>query len=139
MYLLDTNVVSELRKATKADRRVLNWAGQTDAQFMYISVVSILEIRLGVLAVQRKDKAQADILDTWLTRQVIPSFAGRIIPVDITVALRCAELHIPTRRSDRDALIAATAFVHGLTVVTRNAKDFQPIGVTMLNPWLLSG
>jgi predicted nucleic acid-binding protein len=135
MYLLDTNVVSELRKAVKADHRVVDWAGQTDARFMHISVVSVLEIRLGILAVQRKDTAQADILDSWLSRQVIPAFSGRIIPIDLAVAIRCAELHVPTPRPDRDALIAATALVHGMTVVTRNTRDFQPTGVATYNPW----
>ena len=135
MYLLDTDVVSELRKAAKADCRVVDWAGQTDARFMHISVVSILEIRLGILAVQRKDTAQADMLDSWLSGQVIPVFTGRIIPIDLAVALRCAELHVPTPRPDRDALIAATALVHGLTVVTRNTRDFQPTGVATCNPW----
>lgn len=136
MYLLDTNVVSELRKAGKADRRVTAWAEETDVQFMHISVVSVLEIRLGILSLQRKDKAQADILSTWLSRQVIPGFAERILPVDLAVALRCAELHVPDPRSDRDGLIAATALAHGLTVVTRNTKDFEPTGVMTLNPWL---
>ena len=135
MYLLDTNVVSELRKAAKADERVVAWAEQTDVQFMHISVVSILEIRLGILSLQRKDKAQANILAAWLSRQVIPGFAERILPVDLAVALRCAELHVPDPRSDRDSLIAATAFAHGLTVVTRNTKDFDP-SVMTLNPWL---
>ena len=135
MYLLDTNVVSELRKADKADRRVVDWAGQTDARFMYISVVSILEIRLGILAVQRKDTAQADVLEGWLSRQVIPAFAGRIIPIDLAVAIRCAELHVPPPRPDRDALIAATALVHGMTVATRNIRDFLPTGVAVYNPW----
>jgi predicted nucleic acid-binding protein len=135
MYLLDTNVVSELRKADRADRRVAAWAGQTDARCMHISVVSVLEIRLGILAVQRKDAAQADILENWLSRQVIPAFAGRIIPIDLAVAIRCAELHVPTPRPDRDALIAATALVHGMTVVTRNTRDFQPTGVATYNPW----
>ena len=134
MYLLDTNVVSELRKAVQADCRVTAWAEQVDTRFMCISVVSVLEIRLGILAVQRKDQAQSDVLNNWLTRQVIPAFTGRIISVDTAVALRCAELHVPNPRSDRDALIAATALVHGLTVVTRNTKDF-PDAAT-LNPWL---
>ena len=135
MYLLDTNVVSELRKAANTDRCVASWAERTDAQFMYLSVVSILEIRLGILAIQRKDKAQADILDIWLSRQVIPAFAGRVISIDIAIALRCAELHVPNPCSERDALIAATALVHGLTVVTRNTRDFQSTGVTTYNPW----
>jgi predicted nucleic acid-binding protein len=136
MYLLDTNVVSELRKAGKADANVIAWAEQTDIQFMHISVVSILKIRLGILSLQRKDMAQANILGIWLSSQVIPGFAERILPEDLSVALRCAELHVPDPRSDRDALIAATALAHGLTVVTRNTKDFQPTGVATLNPWL---
>ena len=136
MYLLDTNVVSELRKASKADQRVVVWAEQTDVLFMHISVISILEIRMGILSVQRKDKVQANVLNNWLSRQVIPGFAGRMLPIDLPVALRCAELHVPDPRSDRDALIAATALAHGLTVVTRNIKDFQPTGVMTFNPWL---
>ena len=136
MYVLDTNVVSELRKAGKADPRVVAWAGRADVRFMHISVVSILEIRLGILSLQRKDKVQAEILGAWLSRQVILGFAGRILPVDLAVALRCAELHVPDPRSDRGSLIAATALVHGLTVVTRNTKDFEPTGVMTLNPWL---
>ena len=136
MYLLDTNVVSELRKASKADQRVVAWTERTDVLFMHLSVISVLEIRMGILSLQRKDKEQADILNNWLSRQVIPGFTERILPVDLPVALRCAELHVPDPRSDRDALIAATALAHGLTVVTRNVKDFQPTGVTTLNPWL---
>ena len=136
MYLLDTNVISELRKVTKADSRVKAWAEQVDIQLMHISVVSLLEIRLGILSMQRKDTVQAAILDSWLSRQVIPAFTGRIIPVDIDIALRCVELHVPDPRSDRDSLIAATALVHGLTVVTRDTRDFQPTGVKTLNPWL---
>lgn len=138
MYLLDTNVVSELRKASRADPRVVAWAAQCDLQFMHVSVVSILEIRLGILSLQRRDKTQADILGAWLSRQVIPGFAERILPVDLPVALRCAELHVPDPRSDRDALIAATALAHGLVVVTRNIKDFLATGVATLNPWLYS-
>lgn len=136
MYLLDTNVVSELRKASKADPQVVAWAEQVDVQFLHVSVISILEIRMGILSVQRKNKAQAEVLGAWLSRQVIPGFTGRILPVDLAVALRCAELHVPDPRSDRDALIAATALAHGLTVVTRNTKDFDPTGVMTLNPWL---
>ena len=136
MYLLDTNIVSELRKASKADQRVVNWARQTDTLSMYISVISILEIRMGILSLQRKDAEQAKVLDSWLSRQVIPGFADRILPIDLPVSLRCAELHVPDPRSDRDALIAATALHHGLTVVTRNTRDFIATGAMLHNPWL---
>jgi predicted nucleic acid-binding protein len=136
MYLLDTNVVSELRKAGKADQHVTAWAMGVDIALMYLSVVSILEIRLGILSLHRKDEQQAQRLGVWLDKQVIKGFAARILPVDIPVALRCATLHVPDPRSDRDALIAATAFVHGLTVVSRNTRDFQSTGVLLLNPWL---
>lgn len=135
MYLLDTNVVSELRKGSKADQRVVAWAERMDVLLMYLSVISVLEIRMGILSLPRKSKEQAGVLNNWLSRQVLPGFAERILPVDLPVALRCAELHVPDPRSDRDALIAATALAHGLTVVTRNVKDFQPTGVATLNPW----
>ncbi|MDR2819098.1 MAG: type II toxin-antitoxin system VapC family toxin [Desulfovibrio sp.] len=137
MYLLDTNVVSELRKGNKADRHVAAWAGEVDIAVMYLSVISVLEIRLGILSVRRKDETQANRLDAWLEEQVFPHFADRVLPVDIPVALRCAALHVPDPRSDRDALIAATALVHGLTVVTRNIKDFQATDVSLLNPWMI--
>jgi predicted nucleic acid-binding protein len=136
MYLLDTNVVSELRKGDRADQRVTAWASGLDIGVMYLSVMSLLEIRLGILSVRRKDETRANRLDVWLEKQVIAHFADRVLPVDIPVALRCAALHVPDPRSDRDALIAATALVHGLTVVTRNTRDFQRTGVPLLNPWL---
>jgi predicted nucleic acid-binding protein len=136
MYLLDTNVVSELRKGDRADRHVTAWAEKVNIGVMYLSVVSILEIHLGILSVRRRDEKQAKILGVWLEKQVMTSFAERVLPIDIPVALRCAALHIPDPRSDRDALIAATALVHGLAVVTRNVKDFHATGVPLLNPWL---
>ncbi len=138
MYLLDTNVVSELRKAPKgrADLGVVAWARSVPATSLYLSVISILELELGVLQLQRRDAAQGAILRTWMAEQVIPAFEGRILPVDVPVALRCAALHVPDRRAERDGLIAATALVHGLTVVTRNSADFESSGVVLLNPWL---
>ncbi|MDR2055540.1 MAG: type II toxin-antitoxin system VapC family toxin [Desulfovibrio sp.] len=135
MYLLDTNVVSELRKADRVHQRVAAWAAGVDIGDMYLSVVSILEIRLGLLSVRRKDETRANVLETWLERQVLPAFAERILPADLPVAQRCAALRIPDPRSGRDALIAATALVHGLTVVTRNVGDFQVTGVPLLDPW----
>jgi predicted nucleic acid-binding protein len=135
MFLLDTNVVSELRKARKAHPGVRRWAARVSATDFYLSVVSILEIEIGVLLVERRDAAQGRILRAWLEDRVLPAFEGRILPVDTPVARRWAPLHVPDRRSDRDALIAATGLVYGLTVVTRNTQDFPIAGVSLLNPW----
>ncbi|MEK9802169.1 MAG: type II toxin-antitoxin system VapC family toxin [Curvibacter sp.] len=137
MYLLDTNVVSELRKVRsgRADARVAAWADSVDAAELYLSVISLQELEIGVLLAERKDAAQGAIFRTWLTQHVLPAFAGRILDVDTAVALRSARLHVPDPRPVRDGLIAATALVHGMTVVTRNEGDFTPTGVRLLNPW----
>jgi len=135
MYLLDTNVVSELRKGRNAHRGVRRWAQALPAASLYLSVVSILELEIGILLIARRDRRQGEILRTWMDRHVLPTFVDRILPVDTAVAQRCAALHVPDPRSDRDALIAATALVHGLTVVTRNTNDFQVTGADLINPW----
>ncbi|MCZ2090730.1 MAG: type II toxin-antitoxin system VapC family toxin [Burkholderiales bacterium] len=137
MFVLDTNVVSELRKvrAGKADANVAAWAQGVDAADLFVSAITILELELGVLAMERKDAAQGALLRAWLEQQVWPEFADRTLPVDAAVALRCARLHVPDPRAERDALIAATALVHGMTVVTRNVADFRPMGVDLLDPW----
>ena len=137
MYLLDTNVISELRKAKsgKANQNVLKWATGVSAASMFISVITVLEIETGILLIERKDPAQGGLLRSWINTQVLPTFTERILPVDTAVAQCCAKLHIPDPRSDRDALIAATALVHGLTVVTRNSNDFTATGVEILDPW----
>ena len=137
MYLLDTNVISELRKAKsgKAGQRVLAWAESVPAASLYLSVITLLELETGVLLAERRDPAQGSVLRAWLETQVLPAFAGRILPVDMAVARQCAKLHVPDAKSDRDALIAATALVHGLPVVTRNIQDFASTGVALLNPW----
>ncbi len=137
MYVLDTNAVSELRKirAGKADPNVAAWAESIDAADLFVSAITIMELELGVLLIERKDAAQGAILRAWLEQHVLPEFAERTLPVDTAIAQRCARLHVPDRCSDRDALIAATALVHGMTVVTRNVADFQSTGVTILNPW----
>jgi len=134
-YLLDTNVLSEMRRQDKMDARVKAWADAVAVADLYLSAITLLEIELGVLSVARRDKAQAAILRSWIDTRVLPSFAGRILSVDATVALRCAQLHVPDPRPELDALIAATALVHGLQVVTRNVADFRPMGVKLLNPW----
>jgi predicted nucleic acid-binding protein len=138
MYLLDTNVVSELRKIRigKADRHVANWADSIEASDMYLSVITIQELEIGVLLAERRDQAQGTIFRVWLNDHVLPAFAGRILAVDTTVALRSAQLHVPNPHPVRDGLIAATALVHGMTVVTRNLSDFAPTGVRAVNPWV---
>jgi toxin FitB len=135
MYILDTNVVSELRKAKKANQNVTKWAQPLPSATLYISVISILELEIGILLIERHDKDQGAILRAWMGRHVLPTFSGRILAIDTAVAQRCATLHVPNPRSDRDALIAATALVHGLTVATRNVADFEGMGVGVLNPW----
>jgi predicted nucleic acid-binding protein len=135
MFLLDTNVVSELRRPDKADRNVLAWANAVPAASFFMSAISILEIELGTRLIARKDAVQAAILRDWIDNHILARFEGRILAIDTVVAQRCAQLHVPNPRAERDALIAATALVHGLTVVTRNVGDFEPTGVTLLNPW----
>ena len=140
MYVLDTNVVSELRKIRlgKANRYVAKWADSIDAVDLYLSVITIQELEMGVLLAERRDPSQGAIFRAWLNGHVLPAFAGRILPVDIAVAQRSARLHVPDPRPVRDALIAATALVHGMTVVTRNVADFKPMEVPILSPWTSS-
>ena len=105
------------------------------ATALFLSAMTIIELEIGVLRIERRDPSQGAILRRWLDDHVLPAFAGRILAVDTAVAQRCASLHVPDPRPDRDALIAATALVHGLTVVTRNVGDFEPTSVRTLNPW----
>lgn len=135
MFLLDTNIISELRRPDKADAAVVAWAGATPAASMFLSAISVLEIELGARLIERKDPRQGAILRAWIDQQILPRFDGRILAVDTGVALRCAPLHVPDRRAERDALIAGTALVHGLTVATRNVADFAPMGIAVFNPW----
>lgn len=135
MFLLDTNVISELRRPDKADRNVVAWSNAVPAVNFFMSVVSILEIELGARLIDRRDAVQGTVLRAWINDQVLARFEGRILAIDTAVAQRCAQLHVPNPRAERDALIAATALVHGLTVVTRNVGDFEPTGVPLLNPW----
>lgn len=139
MFLLDTNVVSELRKAAagRPDANVAAWALSVPALELYVSAITVLELELGVLLLERRDRLQAAVLRTWLHDRVLPAFSGRVLPVDVVVALRCASLHVPDPQADRDCLIAATALVHGMTVVTRNVADFRGTGVALLDPWTL--
>jgi predicted nucleic acid-binding protein len=137
MYLLDTNVISEMRKAQKkrAHPGVQRWSDGATESSLYLSAICILESETGILLMHRKDPAQATVLRDWLHGHILPGFAGRILGVTTEVALHCAMLHVPVTPPYRDSLIAATALVHGLTVVTRNVKDFLPMGCKVLNPW----
>lgn len=137
MFILDTNVVSELRKAKtgRADANVVAWAEAQDPSALFLSAITLLELELGIRQAERRDSAQGAVLRAWMTNRVVPTFEGRILPVDGPVALCCAALHVPDPRSDRDALIAATGIVHAMPIITRNVADFAPTGVQIINPW----
>ena len=137
MFLLDINVVSELRKIRlgRANKNVAQWADSVDAGDLYLSAITVQELEMGVLLAERRDPPQGAVFRTWFENHVLPAFAGRVLPIDTAVAQRCAALHVPDPRPAMESLIAATALVHGMTLVTRNVADFQSCGVTLLNPW----
>jgi predicted nucleic acid-binding protein len=138
MYLLDTNVVSELRKARsgKADRGVATWAASAPSALLFVSAITLHELEHGVLLAERADPAKGEVLRAWLDGNVLPAFDGRVLDVDATVALRAARLHVPDPAPYRDAFIGSTAIVHRLTMVTRNAGDFARFeGLDVVNPW----
>ncbi len=137
MFLLDTDVVSELRKADdgRANEHVVAWISERDAESMHVSAISLMELEVGVLRIERRDRIQGRLFRNWLDNRVMPEFEGRILTIDSMVAIRCARLHVPDRKSERDALIAATALVHDMSVVTRNRADFLSTGVHVIDPW----
>jgi toxin FitB len=137
MFLLDTDVISELRKVRsgKADRNVAVWARSVGTADLFVSAITIQELEIGVLRAERRDPAKGAVLREWLDKHVLPRFSDHILAVDPAVAKRSARLHVPDPRPVRDALIAGTALVHGLTVVTRNVVDFAPVGVVVVDPW----
>lgn len=138
MYLLDTNVLSEVRKAGdgKADVKVVAWLSARDASVFYLSAITLMELELGTLLIERRDPVQGSRLRSWIEERILPEFIGRILPVDALVARRTARLHVPDPCSERGAFIAATALVHEMTVVTRNVTDFEATGVEIVNPWV---
>lgn len=138
-YLVDTNVWSELRNRGRADSNVLTWAEAANPAELYLSAVTVFELERGVLLIERRDPGQGSRLRRWLEERVLQPFDGQVLPIDALIARRCAALHVPDPRPERDALIAATALTHGLTIVTRNVGDFEPMGVALLNPWVASG
>lgn len=134
-FLLDTNVISELRRKD-SNPAVRSWAAAQSHDALFLSVITLLEIEKGILLKGRNDPEQSRRLSTWLHSQVIPSFQGRILTVDVDAALRAASLHVPDPAPDRDALIAATALTRKLALVTRNTKDFEAVqGLRIINPW----
>ena len=141
MFLLDTNVVSELRKVRpgRADKNVARWADSVDANQLFLSVITVQELEVGVLLAERRDPPQGAVFRTWLESYVLPAFEGRILPVDLSVAKRSAALQLPNLRPALDSLIAATALVHKMTIITRNVADFQATGAPIFNPWELTG
>jgi len=135
MYLLDTNVVSELRAGkAKQSQAVRAWADKLPATQLYLSSVTVLELEMGVLRMQRKDASQGAVLRVW-AENVISQFRGQVLPFTADTALLCANMHVPDPRSFRDSMIAATAREHSLTLATRNVADFDGLGIQMVNPW----
>ena len=137
MYLLDTNIISELKKldSGKIHPQVQRWAYSINLMQTKISVVSITEIRTGILSLARKDQAQAASLDNWFTNRLLPAYRTKTLPVDTKVALIYAQLNVPNKRPINDAYIAATAIAHNLTPVTRNVRDFQGLPLMLENPF----
>jgi len=137
MFILDTNVISELRKisSNKCDRNVANWAQDKDVTDFFISVITIMELEIGVSLKEKKDLKQGAMLRFWFNNNVLSEFKERILMINTKIALRCAKLHALNPASERDALIAATALVQGMTVVTRNIKDFTYFNVALINPF----
>lgn len=137
MYLLDTNVISELRKlrSARADRNVAEWAGKIETSETWLSVITIQELDIGVQLAERKDVVKGRILRQWLEDSILPAYRERLIDIDLEVARCGARMQIPDPRPFRDSLIAATAIVHGLVVVTRNTPDFETTGAETFNPW----
>jgi predicted nucleic acid-binding protein len=137
MVLLDTNIISELRKVRsgRAAPAIMRWESTVNATDLMLSVITIQEIEVGILRLVRKDPRQADVLREWLAQYLLVSFRDRILPVTTEIARRCATLLISDGRTYPDALLAATAYVHGLPLVTRNVRHFVGTGIRIINPW----
>lgn len=137
MYLLDTNIISEMRKVKqgKADNVFTEWLAQVDVDKFYISVVSVMELERGVLRIENKDAKQGEILRNWLDKLLVQMFSGRVLDINHQTAIICANLHVPNKSPENDSWIAATAIQHNLTLITRNTKDFKHANVKLFNPF----
>jgi hypothetical protein len=134
-YLVDTNVVSQLRRRSRVNARAVAWFGSVEPGQLHVSAVTVFEIAHGIAQLARSEPIEAARLRRWLENAVIAAFSGRILPVDGEVAVRAAELHVGRTRLDADRFIAATALTHGLIVLTRNVRDFTSLGVRTVNPF----
>jgi len=134
--LLDTNVVSELRKPeSKRNPQVTEWARGKDFRNSYLSVITITELKVGILRAKRRDLIQSEILRKWLESNILDNYKGRILNIDTEIAQYAAALQVPDKHQLADAYIAATALAHKLTLATRNVEDFLDTGVQIENPW----
>ena len=137
MYLLDTNVISAFRRSERLSQKVLAWAESVESGDFFLSAITVSEIEQGILARERSDAIQGAILREWFDKDVMPAFEDRTLSFDAEIARKCAALHVLDPRPERDAMIAATALIHGLTVVTRNVADFEKLEVLLIDPWAI--
>lgn len=137
MYLLDTNIISEIRKLAKnkCDKNVADWVRSTSKDLMFTNAVVMMELERGVMSIERKDTTQGKLLRHWFEMDVKPAFHGKILKIDEQTAQICAKLHIPDHAPENDAWIAASAIQHNLVLVTRNTADFARTGVKLFNPF----
>ena len=133
-FLLDTNVVAELRKGRRASARVRSWFESLGPDDIRLSVVTIGEIRRGIESVRRRDPSAAAALERWLAR-LVRDHAEAMIPIDLSIAEEWGRLNVPNPLPVIDGLLAATAHVHGLTLATRNVRDVAGTGVAVVNPF----